>query len=277
VAWEVWRVQDATYVAFSLFMIFCIFGFCWAVGEFVGARRQLNAELLERLKLLEVERDQQARIAVAEERSRIARELHDVVAHAVSVMVVQADGASYALQSDPQMAQMALTTISDTGRQALGELRRLLGLMRTESDSETDRVPQPDTASLPQLAEQVRTAGLPVSLTLRGDLTDLPAGVGLSVYRIVQEALTNSLKHAGGSASADVFVTRTDDQVDVVVDDDGFGTPREISGMSGGNGLIGMRERAGVLGGSLEAGPRPGGGWRVHAVLPVGAASGPLV
>jgi len=192
-------------------------------------------------------------------------------------MVVQADGASYALQSDPQMAQMALTTISDTGRQALGELRRLLGLMRNESESETDRVPQPDTNALPQLAEQVRTAGLPVSLTLRGDLDDLPAGVGLSVYRIVQEALTNSLKHAGGSASADVFVTRSDDRIDVVVDDNGFGTPRELSGLSGGNGLIGMRERAGVLGGSLEAGPRPGGGWRVHAVLPVGAAPGPLV
>nr|WP_306291335.1 histidine kinase [Kutzneria sp. CA-103260] len=277
VLWEIWRVQQPVMIAFTFFMVVCVFGFCWAVGEFVGARRALNVELMERLKLLEVERDQQARIAVAEERSRIARELHDVVAHAVSVMVVQADGASYALQSDPQMAQMALTTISDTGRQALGELRRLLGLMRNESESETDRVPQPDTNSLPQLAEQVRTAGLPVSLTLRGDLNDLPAGVGLSVYRIVQEALTNSLKHAGGSASADVFVTRSDDQVDVVVDDDGFGTPRELSGMSGGNGLIGMRERAGVLGGSLEAGPRPGGGWRVHAVLPVGAGSGPLV
>ncbi|GAA3430498.1 sensor histidine kinase [Kutzneria kofuensis] len=277
VLWEVWRIQDPPEVVLTFFMIICIFGFCWAVGEFVGARRQLNAELLERLKLLEVERDQQARIAVAEERSRIARELHDVVAHAVSVMVVQADGASYALQSDPQMAQMALTTISDTGRQALGELRRLLGLMRNETQSETERLPQPDTNALPQLAEQVRTAGLPVTLTLRGDLNDLPAGVGLSVYRIVQEALTNSLKHAGGSASADVFVTRADDKIEVVVDDDGFGTPRELSGMSGGNGLIGMRERAGVLGGSLEAGPRPGGGWRVHAVLPVGAAQGPLV
>jgi len=277
VLWEIWRVQQPAAIVLTFFMIICIFGFCWAVGEFVGARRALNVELMERLKLLEVERDQQARIAVAEERSRIARELHDVVAHAVSVMVVQADGASYALQSDPQMAQMALSTISDTGRQALGELRRLLGLMRNESESETDRVPQPDTGSLPQLAEQVRTAGLPVTLTLRGDLNDLPAGVGLSVYRIVQEALTNSLKHAGGSASADVFVTRSDDQIDVVVDDDGFGTPRELAGMSGGNGLIGMRERAGVLGGSLEAGPRPGGGWRVHAVLPVGAAAGPLV
>ncbi|MFC0436283.1 sensor histidine kinase [Kutzneria buriramensis] len=277
VLWEVWRIQDPPEVAISFFMVVCIFGFCWAVGEFVGARRALNAELLERLKLLEVERDQQARIAVADERTRIARELHDVVAHAVSVMVVQADGAAYALQSDPQMAQLALSTISDTGRQALGELRRLLGLMRNESDSETDRLPQPDTSSLPQLAEQVRTAGLPVSLTLRGDLGDLPAGVGLSVYRIVQEALTNSLKHAGGSASADVFVTRAEDRIDVVVDDNGFGTPRELAGMSGGNGLIGMRERAGVLGGSLEAGPRPGGGWRVHAVLPVGAAQGPLV
>jgi signal transduction histidine kinase len=277
IAWELWRVRDPQLVVVTFVVIVSIFGFCWAMGEFVGARRALNAELLQRLKLLETERDQQARIAVAEERSRIARELHDVVAHAVSVMVVQADGASYALQSDPQMAQLALTTISDTGRQALGELRRLLGLMRNETESETDRVPQPDTRSLPQLVEQVRAAGLPVSLTMTGDLNDVPAGVGLSVYRIVQEALTNSLKHAGGSASAMVLVTHSDDQIDVVVDDDGFGTPRELAGMSGGNGLIGMRERASVLGGSLRAGPRQGGGWRVHAVFPVGAVRGPLV
>ncbi|AHI02083.1 sensor histidine kinase [Kutzneria viridogrisea] len=276
VCWEIFRVQQVVGVVSTLMLIVTIFAFCWAMGEFVGARRAYNAEVMERLKLLETERDQQAKIAVAEERTRIARELHDVVAHAVSVMVVQADGAGYALQTDPQMAQLALSTISDTGRQALTELRRLLGLLRGEENSEAERVPQPDTGSLPKLAEQVRAAGLPVELTMHGDLDDLPAGVGLSVYRIVQEALTNSIKHAGGSASATVRVDRTEDQIEVEVNDDGFGTPRELAGMSGGNGLIGMRERAGVLGGSLDAGPRPGGGWRVKAVLPVGSGAGRL-
>ncbi|MBV9844869.1 MAG: sensor histidine kinase [Kutzneria sp.] len=271
VGWEVWRIREPVAAASTLFMVVMIFAFCWAMGEFVGARRAYNAEVMERLKLLATERDQQARIAVAEERTRIARELHDVVAHAVSVMVVQADGAGYALGTDPALARQALTTISDTGRQALAELRRLLGLMRGEEQGEIGLLPQPDTTALPKLAEQVRAAGLPVELIMTGDLRDLPAGVGLSVYRIVQEALTNSIKHAGNGASATVTVCRTDGQLDIEVCDDGFGTPRELSGVSGGNGLIGMRERAGVLGGSLDAGPRPGGGWRVRAVLPVGA------
>ncbi|MEU4741801.1 sensor histidine kinase [Actinosynnema sp. NPDC023658] len=267
--WAVWRMGTNGETAFMVFVIAVVFGFSWAMGEFVGARRAYNRELEQRLKLLETERDQQARIAVGEERSRIARELHDVVAHAVSVMVVQADGAGYAIRTNPDLAEAAVRTIADTGRQALTELRRLLGVLRSEDRSGTQWMPQPDAGDLHELAENCRAAGLPVALGTFGDLDALPAGLGLGIYRIVQEALTNTLKHAGSGASATVRVTQEGDQVVVEVTDDGFGTPHDLVAVSGGNGLIGMRERAGVLGGTLEAGPNPGGGWRVRAVLPL--------
>ncbi|QFZ24914.1 sensor histidine kinase [Saccharothrix syringae] len=267
--WAFWRIGPGLDTVFVLFVIAVIFGFSWALGEFVGARRAYHWELEQRLRLLETERDQQARIAVGEERSRIARELHDVVAHAVSVMVVQADGAGYAIRSDPDLAEAAVRTIADTGRQALTELRRLLGVLRSEDRSTAQWVPQPGADDLRELAENCRAAGLPVRLETSGDLASLPAGLGLGVYRIVQEALTNTLKHAGSGASATVRVARTGEQVSVEVADDGFGTPHDLVAVSGGNGLIGMRERAGVLGGTLEAGPNPGGGWRVRAVLPL--------
>ncbi|MFJ6670583.1 sensor histidine kinase [Actinosynnema sp. NPDC091369] len=267
--WALWPMGAGVEAAFIVFVIAVIFGFSWAMGEFVGARRAYNRELEQRLKLLETERDQQARIAVGEERSRIARELHDVVAHAVSVMVVQADGASYAIRTNPDLAEAAVRTIADTGRQALTELRRLLGVLRSEDQSGTQWVPQPDAGDLHELAENCRAAGLPVRLETAGELSALPAGLGLGVYRIVQEALTNTLKHAGSGATATVRVTQAADQVEVEVADDGFGTPHDLVAVSGGNGLIGMRERAGVLGGTLEAGPNPGGGWRVRAVLPL--------
>ncbi|GAB1512098.1 sensor histidine kinase [Actinophytocola sp. KF-1] len=243
--------------------------FSWALGEFVGARRAYHAELEQRLRLLETERDQQARIAVAEERARIARELHDVVAHAVSVMVVQADGAAYAVRSQPELAERAVKTISSTGREALTELRRLLGVLRSE-DTGGERTPQPGTQSLSELAGRVRAVGLPVQLDIVGNVDDLPAGVGLGIYRIVQEALTNSLKHAGPGTSATVRVARVGDRVDLSIVDDGKRTSRSLVGVSGGNGLIGMRERALVFGGTLEAGPRSGGGWQVTATLPFG-------
>jgi signal transduction histidine kinase len=267
--WALWPMEATGAAAFMVFVIAVVFGFSWAMGEFVGARRAYHWELEQRLKLLETERDQQARIAVGEERSRIARELHDVVAHAVSVMVVQADGASYAIKTNPDLAEAAVRTIADTGRQALTELRRLLGVLRSEDQSGTQWMPQPGAGDLRELAENCRAAGLPVRLEADGDLDALPAGLGLGVYRIVQEALTNTLKHAGAGASATVRVTQAADQVEVEVADDGFGTPHDLVAVSGGNGLIGMRERAGVLGGSLEAGPNPGGGWRVRAVLPL--------
>jgi signal transduction histidine kinase len=259
----------------------------WTIGEFVGARRAYDVEVEARLHLLETERDQATRIAVAEERGRIARELHDVVAHAVSVMVVQADGASYALESNPELAKRALQTISETGRGALGELRRLLDVLRHDDSDGEPRVPQPDAHALADLADRMRTAGVPVALEV-DDLGDLPAGVSLGVYRIVQESLTNTLKHAGHGASASVRVHRTGDLVEVLVSDDGAGraqamTPVQVVtagsrstrnppprlSVPGGNGLIGMRERANVYGGTLEVGPAPGGGWQVRAELPV--------
>jgi signal transduction histidine kinase len=243
------------------------FAFCWVLGEFVGARQAYLAEVEARLHLLETERDQQARIAVAEERARIARELHDVVAHAVSVIVVQADGAAYSVRTAPDLAERAVQTISTTGREALTELRRLLGLLRS-ADTEEELTPQPGAHSLTELTERVRAVGLPVRLELVGAIDDLPAGVGLGLYRIVQEALTNSLRHAGPGASAIVAVHRRADRVELDVCDNGVAGNRALVGVSGGNGLIGMRERAHVFGGTLDAGPNPAGGWRVHAVLP---------
>ncbi|WP_458364007.1 sensor histidine kinase [Amycolatopsis heterodermiae] len=257
-------------------VLFLAFGIalCWTLGEFVGARRAYDVEVEARLHLLETERDQATRIAVAEERGRIARELHDVVAHAVSVMVVQADGASYAIRSNPELAQRALQTISETGRGALGELRALLDVLRNERAEGEPRVPQPDAHAIADLAERMRAAGVPVELEA-DELGDLPAGVSLGVYRIVQESLTNTLKHAGRGATASVRVHRTGDLVEVLVSDDGAGRLPQLTpaggrlSVPGGNGLIGMRERAHVYGGTLEVGPAPGGGWQVRAALPV--------
>ncbi|MEU5258468.1 sensor histidine kinase [Amycolatopsis sp. NPDC021455] len=261
----------------ALFLAFGI-ALCWTLGEFVGARRAYDVEVEARLHLLETERDQATRIAVAEERGRIARELHDVVAHAVSVMVVQADGASYAIQSNPELAHRALQTISETGRGALGELRRLLDVLRSDDADGEPRVPQPDAHALAELADRMRTAGVPVELEI-GELGELPAGVSLGIYRIVQESLTNTLKHAGHGATAAVRVHRTGDLVEVLVSDDGAGRVPQLTpaggrrdprlSVPGGNGLIGMRERAHVYGGTLDVGPAPGGGWQVRAALPV--------
>ena len=255
----------------TLIVVNLSLAFSWALGEFVGARRAYHAELEQRLRLLETERDHQARIAVAEERARIARELHDVVAHAVSVMVVQADGAAYAVRPQPELAERAVKTIASTGRDALTELRRLLGVLRSE-DTGGERTPQPGTQSLSELAGRVRAVGLPVQLDIVGNVDDLPAGVGLGIYRIVQEALTNSLKHAGPGTSATVRVERAGDRVELSIVDNGRRSSRSLVGVSGGNGLIGMRERALVFGGTLDAGPRSGGGWQVTASLPFGNA-----
>ncbi|MEC3982156.1 sensor histidine kinase [Amycolatopsis sp. H20-H5] len=278
-------VQQPTDLVLQIVLTVFPAALIWMLGEFVGARRAYHVEVEARLHLLETERDQATRLAVGEERGRIARELHDVVAHAVSVMVVQADGASYALKSNPEMAERALHTISDTGRGALNELRRLLDVLRNDHGDSEPRVPQPDAHALADLADRMRAAGVPVRLEI-GELGDLPAGVSLGVYRIVQESLTNTLKHAGQGATAEVRVHRTGDTVEVRVSDDGAGranelvpangprpaTPRTATArvaVPGGNGLIGMRERAHVFGGSLDVGPAPGGGWQVRATLPV--------
>jgi len=267
--WGIFQVGEIQAV-FLVFLVFVIFGFSWAMGEFIGARRAYQREMEQRLVLLETERDQQAKIAVGEERSRIARELHDVVAHAVSVMIVHADGAAYTIRSQPEVAENAVRTIADTGRQALTEMRRLLGVLRSD-DAETQWAPQPDARGVVELAENTRAAGVPVRLEITGDVDDLPVGVGLSVYRIVQEALTNTIKHAGAGTTATVRMARLQEELRLEVTDNGFGTPHDVVKVSGGNGLIGMRERAAVLGGEFEAGPNPGGGWRVRATFPLAA------
>jgi len=251
------------------------FVLCWAWGRLTRVRRAYLIELEDRAARLERERDAQAKVAVAAERARIARELHDVVAHNVSVMIVQADGAAYVLDNSPQQAKEALGTIASTGRQALVEMRRLLGVLRT-ADTAEEYVPQPGVEELPELLEQVRTAGLPVEFNTSGDPRELPRGVELTVYRIVQEALTNVRKHGGPDVRAKVEVDFRERELEVLIDDDGRGTTDEqltAGGTDGlGHGLIGMRERVGMVSGSLDIGPRPGGGFRIRAVLPLKTA-----
>ncbi|MFF7233926.1 signal transduction histidine kinase [Streptomyces sp. 2333.5] len=250
------------------------FVLAWVLGDSMRTRRAYWAQLEERAARLEKEREAQSRIAVAAERARIARELHDVVAHNVSVMVVQADGAAYVLDAAPEQTRQALETISGTGRQALAEMRRLLGVLRTGEQAEGgEYVPQPGVEQLEDLMDQVRGAGLPVDFTVEGEPRELPSSVALTVYRIVQEALTNTRKHGGPDVGATVRVSYRDEDLELLVEDDGRGAQQELyeeGGADGlGHGLIGMRERVGMVGGSLTAGPRPGGGFRVSAVLPL--------
>ncbi|MEU1817141.1 sensor histidine kinase [Streptomyces roseifaciens] len=251
------------------------FVLAWVLGDSMRTRRAYWAQLEERAARLEKDREQQARMAVTAERARIARELHDVVAHNVSVMVVQADGAAYVLDASPDQAKQALETISGTGRQALAEMRRLLGVLRTEEGTTEggDYVPQPDVEQIGDLVEQVRDAGLPVEYEVEGAPRPLPSGVELTAYRIVQEALTNTRKHGGPEAGASVRLTYFDDGLGLLVEDDGRGAQHELYEAGGadgmGHGLIGMRERVGMVGGTLDAGPRPGGGFRISVLLPV--------
>ncbi|HSA49374.1 MAG TPA: histidine kinase [Yinghuangia sp.] len=247
--------------AFVIFMLLI----AWVLGDSMRTRRAYYAELEDRAARLERERDAHAEVAAAAERARIARELHDVVAHNVSVMVVQADGAAYAIGTSPDRAREALTTISTTGREALAEMRRLLGVLRSDADR-GPYAPQPGVDQLGDLVDRVRDAGLSVDLRVTGVPVELPKGVALASYRIVQEALTNTRKHAGPTATASVVIGYGEDALDMVVTDDGRGADAPGDGM--GHGLVGMRERVAMLGGRLETGPADEGGWRVHAVLP---------
>ncbi|WP_149184422.1 sensor histidine kinase [Streptomyces sp. TRM49041] len=274
-----WPMRDGSTAAtvFGTVVMAVPFALAWVLGDSVRTRRAYFAQLEERASRLEREREAQAKVAVAAERARIARELHDVVAHNVSVMVVQADGAAYVLDSSPDQARQALETISSTGRQALAEMRRLLGILRTgEPEEAGEYVPQPDAQQIEDLVEQVRTAGLPVDFRIEGTPRRLPSGVELTAYRIVQEALTNTRKHGGPDVGASVRLTYFDDGLGLLVEDDGRGAAHEMyedGGADGrGHGLIGMRERVGMVGGTLDAGPRPGGGFRISALLPLKTA-----
>lgn len=231
----------------------------WALGSQARIRRAYEASLVERGHRLAIEAEQRAVLAAEQERTRIAREMHDVVAHGLSVVIVQADGARYAAAKDPEVAVRTLETVATVGRDALTEMRRLLGLLRGSEDPAL--APQPRLADLPALV----TADDRVDLDLPDPLPDVPDGVALTVFRLVQESLTNVRKHAGPHARARVRLRDAGDAVTVEVVDDGHGAS---AAATGGLGLLGMRERVEVHNGSLDVGPAAGGGWSVRARIP---------
>ncbi len=241
----------------------------WVLGDSTRYRRAYYLNLEERAARLERDRDTHAKIAAAAERARIARELHDVVAHNVSVMVVQADGATYAIDADPERARAALAAISATGRQALTEMRAMLGVLRRGDDDTglAALAPQPGLGQLDELLDQTRAVGMSVTCTVEGPPRPLAAGTALTAYRIIQESLTNTRKHAGLGAAASVVLRYTETALELTITDNGVGARAACDGA--GHGLTGMTERAATYGGSVQAGPRPGGGFEVTAWLPV--------
>jgi signal transduction histidine kinase len=255
---------------------------CFFVGRVVHTRRAYTEALEQRAATAEANQRALAAQAVAEERRRIARELHDLVAHHVAVMGVLATGARRTAGRDPAAADEALATIEQTGRTVLREMRRLLEVLRSDSEPaapewpgagvDGELAPQPTLAALEAMVEQVQEAGLPVTLQVDGDPGRLDPGMALTVYRVVQEALTNVLKHAG-PATAQVRIARHDASLHLEVFDTGRG-PAPGGGDGVGHGLVSMRERVHLLGGTLRAGPRPGGGFRVYAKIPTDQLAG---
>jgi signal transduction histidine kinase len=243
------------------------FGLAWLIGDNLRVRRAYTRELETRAAELEIEREEKAIQAVTEERARIARELHDVVAHYVSVMVVQAAGARRIADKDPVAAKGALEAVEAAGRTALAEMRRMLEVLRADDQG---MGPQPGLGEIDRLIQNVRDAGLPVEYAVEGEACCLPAGMDLAAYRIVQEALTNTVKH-GGKATARVTVRYTEDTLEIEVLDDGRGAAAPLLTIAegGGHGLIGMRERVGLFGGELHTGPVLTGGYRVYARMPI--------
>jgi len=276
----------------------------WAFALVRRSRRVMLDALRDRNRRLEIERDQQARIATAAERARIAREMHDIVAHSLSIVVAQADGGRYAAASDPDAAVRSLSVIGETARAALADMRRLLGVLRSADDREAGTTtlpavtsggpalpvsagrpqvsaplaPQPDDADLETLVGQARDGGLRVSFVRVGTPRRLPPGAGLTLHRVCQEALTNVRKHAGPSPTVTVVLRWAERDVELEVSDDGRGAAAADGQAAdptsdAGYGLLGMRERAAMFGGLVTAGPRAGGGWRVRFTMPVPPAS----
>jgi signal transduction histidine kinase len=244
------------------------------LGLYVNTRRVLLEQLRDRAARLELERDQQTELAAASERARIAREMHDIVAHHLTVMVALADGAAVQALRSPERAVEAMRNVSSTGRLALSDIRRLLGVLR--DDSTGARAPLPGLESVDDLIERVRAAGLPVQYETQGERPELAPAVQLTLFRLVQEALTNTMKHAGPNARATVRIQYGPDEVYVQIDDDGLGTASGLGIAPGvGRGLTGMRERVGAFGGEVSSGPRSPRGWSVSACLTVARAGRP--
>jgi signal transduction histidine kinase len=261
-------IEPGQPVGFSDVAFFTVFfAGPFVVGRIVRYRREREHELVGRAAALELDQEAKAREAVVEERIRIARELHDVVAHAISVMVLQARGGRRMLADDPAETRQALDAIEHAGEQALVEMRRLLGILR-HNDEELAFAPQPSLSRIEDLAAGISATGLPVKLTIEGEPVELPPGVDVSAYRIVQEALTNALKHAG-PARAHVILRYLAEELELEVLDDGTGGG---NGGGSGHGLAGMRERVGLYGGVLESGSRPEGGYALRVRLPLGTA-----
>ncbi|MEU1406178.1 histidine kinase [Streptomyces sp. NPDC005728] len=237
-------------------------------GDAVRSRRAVVQAIRERAERAERTREEEARRRVAEERLRIARDLHDVVAHHIALVNVQAGVAAHVMDKRPDQAKEALAHVREASRSALDELRATVGLLRQTGDPEAPTEPAPGLSRLQDLVGTFRNAGFLVEVARADHGTDLPAAVDLAAYRIVQEALTNVQKHAGTDAKAEVSVVRIGPNVEVTVLDDGAGADAE-PGAGGGHGLLGMRERVTAVGGTLTTGPRYGGGFRVHAILPV--------
>lgn len=256
----------------DIVFVSAIASIAWLIGFAFYERNRRTVELTERAERAERTRESEARAAVAEERARIAREMHDVVAHSISVMVVQAEAAEAMIDSDPARARRPLAAVQQTGRDALTELRRMLGVLRERAEEGAALAPQPGLAGLDDLARQVRDAGLPVTVRVEGAPRPLPPGIDLSAYRIVQEGLTNALKHAG-PATAEVLVRYGERELELSVSDDGRGHDPAANG--GGHGLLGMRERVALYGGELAAGPRPQGGFALTARLPLDVIGAP--
>ncbi|XAS70654.1 histidine kinase [Micrococcaceae bacterium Sec5.1] len=243
----------------------------WTLGDLTRVRRLQLQALEDRTRRLEIEQQQERQLAAADERSHIAREMHDIVAHSLSVIITQADGARYAAAAKPELATEALATIAATGRDSLGEMRRLLGVLR--SDQEAPTRPQPRLSDLDELLLGFRAARLKVSFEQLGTpRRALPAGAELTAYRIIQEALTNVVKHAGPQADASVILTWQSRGLELNIADDGRGAAADPPTSGGGNGLRGMAERISLYDGSLTAGPLQGGGFRVSAFIPYSEA-----
>ncbi|MFI0236595.1 sensor histidine kinase [Streptomyces sp. NPDC016845] len=254
--------------------IFAWTGMAAAAGDAVRSRRAFVQAIRERAERAERTREEEARRRVAEERLRIARDLHDVVAHHIALVNVQAGVAAHVMDKRPDQAKEALSHVRDASRSALDELRATVGLLRQSGDPEAPTEPAPGLDRLDDLVATFRHAGLPVEVARAASAPALPAAVDLAAFRVVQEALTNVRKHAGSDAKAEVSVVRVGRDVEITIIDDGPGAvpvPADRLDENGGHGLLGMRERVTALGGRLSTGPRYGGGFRVHAILPVDA------